>query len=89
MANLMTSLSSRIVDRQEAGSVWTMHLLMDALGEFNVVESISDGTVRLPWKHVLKPWQKQAWGHAIADHRVEAATRAAAWLGIGSAHLGC
>ncbi len=45
-----------------AGQVcWTLKLLTDRLVELEVVESVSDETVRRTQKNDLKPWLKEQW----------------------------
>jgi transposase len=45
----------------EGHSHWTMQLLADKMVEMNLVESVSDETVRLTLKkNELKPWQKKS-----------------------------
>lgn len=46
----------------EGQAKWTMQLLADKLVECNIVDSISDETVRLTLKkNALKPWLKECW----------------------------
>lgn len=49
-------------DPPKGRAVWTMQLLADRLIELQVIDSISDETVRRRLgKNQLKPWQKQHW----------------------------
>ena len=46
----------------EGRSVWTMQLLADELVALNVVDTLSDETVRRTLKKMkLKPWNKKSW----------------------------
>lgn len=48
-------------DPPEGRAEWTMQLLADKLVELNIVESVSDETVRRAMnKNELKPWQKKS-----------------------------
>ena len=49
-------------DPPDGRGIWTMQLLADRLVELQVVDSVSDETVRRQLKkNQLKPWQRQHW----------------------------